>query len=278
MYFLNLLQGLYVYIFSKKIFYFFNKIVLHLTLKCLGYKNHGSFFVTGERNIIEKIKKFDINLSLDIGAHNGSYSKLLLEKTRSYVIAFEPFKENCKKIRNLNKNYISRIIIKQIALSNKKKSKKIYFFNKQSQLSSFMEDIKNFSYNKNKKLNFTKIKTDKLDNCINKELKKLNQKIDFIKIDTEGHEFEVLSGAKKIIKNHKPKFIQIEMNWHNLFSKKNVFDFSKILKNYSFFIILPFNSGLRKIDVKSPNNNIYHLSNFLCIRNDISKFFLNIRH
>ena len=63
------------------------------------------------------------------------------------------------------------------------------------------------------------------------------------------------------------------MNWHNLFSNKNIYDFSKILINYDFYIVLPFNSGLKKVDVKSPNNNIYHLSNFLCIRNDISKYF-----
>ena len=260
-------------LFFKKNILFFNKVFLHLTLKCLGYKNHGSFFITGERNVIEKLRKFEINLSLDIGAHQGLYSKLLLEKTQSHVIAFEPFRENCKKIKDLNKDQISRITIKQIALSNERKNKKIYFFDKQSQLSSLMKDINKFSYNKNKKLKYIKIKTDKLDNCINKELKNFKHKIDLMKIDTEGHEFEVLLGAKKIIHNHKPKFIQIEINWHNLFSNKNIFDFSKILKNYKFYIILPFNSGLRKIDVKSPNNNIYHLSNFLCIRSDISKFF-----
>ena len=36
------------------------------------------------------------------------------------------------------------------------------------QLSSLMKDINKFSYNKNKKLKYIKIKTDKLDNCINK--------------------------------------------------------------------------------------------------------------
>jgi FkbM family methyltransferase len=270
---INFLQNLYVYFFSKRMFYFLNKSLLHLTLKCLGYKNHGSFFITGEKYLINKLREFNIRLSLDIGAHHGLYSKLLLEKTQSKVIAFEPFKENCKKIKNLNKNNIGRISIKEIALSNERKIKKIYFFNKQSQLSSLINDINKFTYNKNKKLRYMKIKTDKLDNCIDKELKNFKSKIDLIKVDTEGHEYEVLLGAEKTIKKHKPKFIQIEMNWHNLFSNKNIFSFSKILNNYKFYIILPFNSGLRKIEVNSPNNNIYHLSNFLCVRNDIIKFF-----
>ena len=59
--------------------------------------------------MISKIKKFGINLSLDIGAHQGRYTKLLLEKTKSNVIAFEPFKDNCKKIAKMNKKYFKII-------------------------------------------------------------------------------------------------------------------------------------------------------------------------
>ena len=39
-------------------------------------KNHGSFFITGERYLIDELSKFNIGLSLDIGAHQGLYSKL----------------------------------------------------------------------------------------------------------------------------------------------------------------------------------------------------------
>ena len=84
MYLINLIQNFYIFIFSKKIFYYFNKVILHLTLKTLGYKNHGSFFVTGEKYLIKRINEFNINLALDIGAHQGLYSKLLLENTLLY--------------------------------------------------------------------------------------------------------------------------------------------------------------------------------------------------
>ena len=47
-----------------------------------------------------------------------------------------------------------------------------------------------------------KVKLEKID----KFYKKLN-KISLIKIDTEGHENEVIEGAKKIIKHHKPLII-----------------------------------------------------------------------
>ena len=59
-------------------------------------------------------------------------------------------------------------------------------------------------------------------NCKNLFLKK----IDYIKIDTEGHDYKVLLGAKKFIKKHKPKFIQFEMNYHYLFSGENLYQFT----------------------------------------------------
>ena len=60
--------------------------------------------------------------------------------------------------------------------------------------------------------------------------------IDFIKIDTEGYEFEVLDGAKNLLKEQQPKFIQIEFNWHQLLKGQTLYklssmiDFSDILE------------------------------------------------
>ena len=98
-----------------------------------------------------------------------------------------------------------------------------------------------------------------------------DSKVDFLKIDVEGHEYEVLKGAKRFIDFNKPKFIQIEINWHQLFKKVNLFEFSKLLNNYEIFKILPHGEKLILIDPTRPENNILHLSNFVFIRNDISK-------
>jgi FkbM family methyltransferase len=43
-----------------------------------------------------------------------------------------------------------------------------------------------------------KIEVNKLDNFY------FQKKIDFIKIDTEGHDLQVLKGGKKTIKKYKP--------------------------------------------------------------------------
>ena len=52
--------------------------------------------------------------------------------------------------------------------------------------------------------------------------------IDFIKIDTEGHEFKVLEGGLDFIKKNNVKMVQIEFNWHNLFTNNTIYQFSDI--------------------------------------------------
>ena len=56
------------------------------------------------------------------------------------------------------------------------------------------------------------------------------------------------------------------MNYHYLFDGENLYQFKKILNNYEVYKILPFNNGLLKVDENRPENNIFHLSNFVFIK------------
>ena len=102
------------------------------------------------------------------------------------------------------------------------------------------------------------------------EKNKKIKKIDFIKIDTEGHELEVLKGAEKTIKKFKPNFIQLEFNWHQLYKNNSLLMFQKFLYNYDPYRILPFGYPLIKIDPHRPENNIFHLSNIVFIKKTIN--------
>ena len=91
-----------------------------------------------------------------------------------------------------------------------------------------------------------------------------------LKIDTEGYEYEVLLGARQTIENRKPKFIQIEYNWHQLFKGQSLYKLASLLPNYVTYQLLPHGSGLSKVDARRPEANIYHYSNFVFIRKDIA--------
>tara|TARA_B100000902_G_scaffold394946_1_gene452398 strand:+ start:39264 stop:40115 length:852 start_codon:yes stop_codon:yes gene_type:complete len=251
---------------SKKNFTFLRKLILHFSLKISGYKNYGNFYKTGEEQVIELIKRNNIKNCLDIGAHVGEFSKKLLEIKNMNVIAFEPMKKTFLELKKIETKYKKNFKCFNIALSNKSGKSEIFYTNPLSQLSSITINLNRINFLKNKKIKKQKILTDTLDKFSIKKKNFFNKKIDFIKIDTEGHDLKVLIGATKFILLHKPKFIQIEMNYHYLFSGENLFQFSKQLKSYDIYQIMPYNNGLIKINPTRPENNIFHLSNFLFIK------------
>ena len=90
------------------------------------------------------------------------------------------------------------------------------------------------------------------------------KEIDFIKIDTEGFESEVFEGAKRVLGDIKPNFIQIEFNWHQMFRNKTLNYFAEMLPDYEVYQLIP--NGWIKRDPKHPHTNIYEFSNFVFVR------------
>ena len=106
----------------------------------------------------------------------------------------------------------------------------------------------------------------------------LLKNVDLIKIDTEGFEFNVLKGSSNYIKQVLPKFIQLEINWHQLFVNSPLYIFSELLVDYDSFKLLPAGDGLYRINPADPISNIFQLSNVMFIRKDISLEILGKQH
>lgn len=90
----------------------------------------------------------------------------------------------------------------QIALSNKKSISNLYFFHNRAPKNTLSKN-NGIGAKKIKKIN-----TDTLDNIIVKSKLKINE-IDFLSIDVEGNEFNVLKGLN--FKKFKPKVIALEL-------------------------------------------------------------------
>ena len=199
------ISKLYILIFGRKKLQFVNDVFLSLILDAKGFKNYGDFNRTGEKKFIKLIKD-EINLSLDIGANVGNYTKLILQETNSKVISFEPLPDAFRELEVLKKDFNERLEVFNIAISNENKKQDLYFGNEKSEKASLMKNLEKLSFVGKVNNNKISVNVKKLDDLKN-VLK--NQIIDFIKIDTEGYEFEVLDGAKNLLQQHKPKFIQI---------------------------------------------------------------------
>jgi FkbM family methyltransferase len=264
---------IYSFFFSKKYIRNLNEIFFRLTLKASGYTNYGSLNETGENYFIKLLGKTNPKLCIDVGANIGNYSSSLIKFTKSKIIAFEPLPRAYQLLKKLKKFHKERFFPHNIGLSSQTGSNSLFYSNSLSELATFDKNYNQVTFFKSDSIRSISSNTITLDEFYKKnKLLFFKEGLDFIKIDTEGHEYEVLLGAKTIIKECKPNFIQIEINQYQLLKNQNLYTISKLLPEYDIFQILPFNSGLKKIISSHPNNNIFHLSNFVFIK----KNFLNI--
>ena len=156
------ISKLYVLIFGHKKLQFINDAFLSLTLDAKGYKNYGDFNRTGEKKFIRLIKD-EINLSLDIGANVGNYTKLILQETSSKVISFEPLPDAYRELEVLKKEFSERLKIFNIAISNENKKQDLYFGNKKSEKASLMENLEKLSFVGETNINKISVEVKKLD-------------------------------------------------------------------------------------------------------------------
>ena len=259
----------YTLILGRKSMQFINNFIFSLALNAKGYKNYGSFTKTGEKKFIQKINK-ELLFCLDIGANVGEYTNLLLEETKAKIISFEPLPKAFEDLISIEKKNPKRVRVFNLALGENNKILELNHSDEKSQKATFINDFKELSFYDFKKNKKIKSKVVTLDSFYFDNQDLFNKNIDLIKIDTEGFEFEVLKGAKEIIKRKSPKYIQIEFNWHQLFKKQTMYDFSNLLNGYNLHQILPNGNNLIKVDPKRPETNIFHLSNFVFVRKDIS--------
>tara|TARA_A100001011_G_scaffold396790_1_gene495802 strand:+ start:140 stop:1033 length:894 start_codon:yes stop_codon:yes gene_type:complete len=155
-----------------------------------------------EKKFIEDIfdifKKFRINpkkgYALDIGANIGNHSLQFSKKFKG-VFAFEPHKRVFEVLK-LNTKKIKNIRCVNLAIGNKIGKIKFRDYNENYGASHVVSN--------NKKKNYFIVNVSKLSNLV----KKLNP-IYYIKIDTEGMEYQVLKSGKDIINKFKP-IISIE--------------------------------------------------------------------
>jgi FkbM family methyltransferase len=178
------------------------------------------------------IFKFNNPIILDIGANIGLYSLCYkIKYSNSKIFSFEPQKNIFNIIKkNIRINNLKNIHTFNIGISNKITWGKLSIPKKEIH-ERYKKNINHglFSLQTRNK-DFKKCKLNTLDNFF---LKRKIKKIDFVKIDVEGHEKQVLLGAINLIKKFSP-IIQLEYN--NL-SKK----LSRVKKNYYIKFAKKFN-------------------------------------
>ena len=149
--------------------------------------------------LLEKILKKELKSSsncVDVGSHKGEILDLFLKYAPSGKhIGFEPLPH---LFSALQEKYSSRVTLKDCGLSNVCEQKEFTHVKNAEAFSGFKQrDYQN----RDVSLNKITVTARTLDDVISEET---ITPIDFIKIDVEGAELEVLEGAKDVILSHKP--------------------------------------------------------------------------
>jgi FkbM family methyltransferase len=148
-----------------------------------------------------------IDVFFDIGANVGQTSVTALANfTGARIIAFEPdsttFHALIKNIHN------SRFQPFNLALSDKSGEAHFFDYGALATSNSLVEDSQ-YAARARHPATVRTVKCDTLDDfCIAHGI----ERIDVLKIDTEGHELAVLQGAKKMLASKLIRFVYVEFN------------------------------------------------------------------
>ena len=195
--------------------------------------------------IFDSLKNLRINYIFDVGSHKGESIDYFIElKNLKIIHSFEPQNDIFLILKNKYKKN-KKVLLNKIAFSNEENYKNFYI-NDLSSTSTFSKldknslwlKIKNKIINKkNSIIKKIKIKTSTIDNFVKQNKIK---KIDLLKIDTEGHEFEILNGAKKTIQDGKIRYLLIELHYSKMYKKYSKKNIENFLKKNNFHLVKIF--------------------------------------
>jgi len=208
---------------------FFEKVALYPThfkglLMSDPYRN-------GEYKFLEKhVAGYDsTSLIFDVGANIGEYSEKILEFNPAVNIqCFEPIPDTFKQL-TLRHQGKENVRLNHFALSDEKGVRSMYEYGKLNGTNS-LEKHPDLISDKTNRIETTLQTID--DYCEEHSI----DTIDYLKIDVEGHEVNVLRGAKKMLQEKKIHSVQIEYNflWKNTSNTmEDVFEL--LAENYNIY-------------------------------------------
>jgi FkbM family methyltransferase len=165
------------------------------------------------------------DVCVDIGANIGLTAAFFLESDASHVIAIEPVNRLAKKLTQLDSEKITVI---NSACSSSPGTQKLYLSSMHDQGHTLKEDYtKKFHWifgNNSKAQPYEMVNVDTLDNVLRNF-----DKIDYLKIDAEGSEIDILRGSTRLLDDFskKPRIVQIEIIFKEEFNS-----ILSIMENY----------------------------------------------
>lgn len=258
--------------FIKKIINFLfqipinSKLINFLENFLLNYKGQGKGWGEGsiknEVNACLSLMKYKPLIFVDIGANKGEYTKFMIKKCPDLEChLFEPSNLNFEILTKAFYKFSGRVFINKKALSKENSNSTLYADSSGSGLASLTKrrlDHFNMQMNIEEQIQILRFEDYwKKKDCL----------IDYVKIDVEGHELDVLKGFGKII--HNVKLVQFEFGGCNIDTRTYFQDFWYFFKEKKFKIYRITPRGLTPIKKYSENIESFLTTNYVAFNENI---------
>lgn len=219
----------------------------------------------GEYRFLKKTIR-DGMIIFDVGANIGEYSEYISTLRNNLEFhCFEPSKNTFSKLQDRFSSEYGKntFYLNHFGLSNIEEDRELYIYNETGGSNSIYFNVQ-FANNRNI-VRREKIRLRKLDDYIKENKIK---KIDFLKIDVEGHEYKVINGGMEALKKGIIRRIQFEYNNYWLKSSTKLLEMLTYLEdyNYKFYRLTPWG----KISTKNFSKRLENFkhSNYIALKKE----------
>lgn len=261
----NICSACYRILFARPACFKFNKLLLELSMRGLGVKNAENDEASGENHFLAEIlSRYDKPVILDVGANRGNYARKIMSlRPDATLYAFEPHPatfsllqqtaEECSfEAINCGMGAVAGVLNlydRREAAGSGTEHASVY--------QDVIEGVHRVSSTE------VEVRLTTVDTFVSeRDLKKIT----LLKIDTEGHEYQVLHGATETLAGGNVELIQLEFNEMNTVSRVFFRDFYTLLgDHYDIYRLLP--GGLLPITKYRPLLcEIFAYQNLLFVR------------
>jgi FkbM family methyltransferase len=221
-------------------------------------ENNLDMHTNGEFRLLRRVLGSTGNcLIFDVGANIGNWTKEVLKiNPLANVHCFEPCGSTFRILQS--RDFPTNVILNNFGLGSSKSTNKMYIYGDSGGSNSLylrtnLEPIKSIE-----------IHLESLSNyCRERSI----DFIEYLKIDAEGHDFEVLKGAADLLENDAINFVQFEYGIPNIDSRVFLKDVWILANKYNYQLCKINNRSLFLIEFYDACMDNFQSANYVLIHN-----------
>lgn len=222
--------------------------------------NNSDMATNGEVRILQTILPH-CNLVFDVGANVGDWTKSALTINPQLIIhAFEPHLATFDSLSR--QTFPAQIIRQPFGFSALEEEKTLYVAENHTGMNSVYQREGLSVLQQTGEVKPTHIQLKTIDNYCQANSIEL---IDFLKIDVEGHDLAVLTGAQEMLKNGRIRVIQFEYGGACIDARVFLKDFFELLQPYQYQLYKTHTDHLQFMPSYAQTLETFQYQNWLAI-------------